>query len=220
MAPNLPQQLATLLDATDPATRDRAWSRFLDHYSGLLIHTCRRFGGGYDAAMDRYVYVIEGLEQDEFSRLRRFSADGRGKFSTWLVVVGRRLCYDYHRSRYGREEGDLKSGSASQARDVRRRLADLIAEEMKPGAFPDSGADPEGELRTAELTRALEAALAELDPDDRLLLKLRFEDDLPVGRIAPLIGFPTVFHVYRRLRSVLGELRVSLEKSGFSQASP
>ncbi|MEN8182539.1 MAG: sigma-70 family RNA polymerase sigma factor [Myxococcota bacterium] len=220
MAPNLPQQLATLLDATDPAARDGAWSGFLDQYSGLLIHTCRRFGGGYDAAMDRYAYVLEGLKQEEFSRLRRFNANGRGKFSTWLVVVSRRLCHDYHRSRYGRDEENVESGSESQTRDVRRRLADLIAEEIRPGTIPDSGAGPEQELRTADLRQALETALATLGPEDRLLLKLRFEDDLPVRRIAPMIGFSTVFPVYRRLRSVLGALRTRLEESGFRQASP
>ncbi|MFQ5680292.1 MAG: RNA polymerase sigma factor [Gemmatimonadota bacterium] len=220
MASDLPSPLANLLDATDPAAREKAWSKFLDHYSGLLIHTCRRFGGSYDAAMDRYLYVAERLKDDEFSRLRRFSADGRGKFSTWLVVVSRRLCYDEYRSRYGREAGEEEPGSAGEAREVRRRLVDLMAEDMEPGALPDPGAGPERELRAAELGRALEAALAGLDPDDRLLLKLRFEDDLPVRRIAPLIGFPTVFHVYRRLKSVLAELRARLEGGGVHEASP
>lgn len=52
--------------------------------------------------MDRYAHVLDKLQVDDFRRLRTFVADGRGKFTTWLTVVVRRICLDHHRQRYGR----------------------------------------------------------------------------------------------------------------------
>jgi DNA-directed RNA polymerase specialized sigma24 family protein len=46
--------------------------------------------------MDGYAYVLEALRSDDYRRLRAYAADGRSKFSTWLVVVARRLCLDLH----------------------------------------------------------------------------------------------------------------------------
>jgi DNA-directed RNA polymerase specialized sigma subunit len=52
------------------------------------------------------------------------------------------------------------------------------------------------------------------------LLKLRFEDDLPVAEIAENLGLPTRFHVYRRLSSVLEKLRLELRRSGITDPVP
>jgi len=56
--------------------------------------------------------------------------------------------------------------------------------------------------------------LSRLDLRDALLLTLRFEEDLPAARIAGVMGFPSQFHVYRRLRTVLGDLRRRLQRRG------
>src|SRR5438309_109170 len=55
---------------------------------------------------------------------------------------------------------------------------------------------------------------------DRLLLKLRFDDDLSAREIAGLVGLPTPFHVYRRLNALLGELRRVLRQRGIHGAEP
>jgi hypothetical protein len=47
-----------------------------------------------------------------------------------------------------------------------------------------------------------------------LLLKYRFEDALPASRIARLMSFPTPFHVYRRLNTILVSLRRTLQAAG------
>jgi DNA-directed RNA polymerase specialized sigma subunit len=62
-----------------------------------------------------------------------------------------------------------------------------------------------------------EAALA---PQDGLLIKLRFEDELPMPEITRILGFPTRFHAYRRLTHALAELRRTLEGSGVRDAAP
>ena len=59
-----------------------------------------------------------------------------------------------------------------------------------------------------------QAVLAGLEPRDRLLIRLRFDDELPISRIAQVLHLPTVFHVYRRLNQVLREIRTRLVARG------
>ena len=220
MAREAPRELVALLDANDEVDRERAWSAFLNRYNEYILGTTRYLTDDYDAGMDRYRYVLEELRRDRFKRLRAYSPVQGSRFSTWLVVVVRRLCYDYARSHYGRSRPE-EGARARDATRIRRRLLDLVGEDLDTRQLPDrSASNPELALRSAELTTALEEVLSELDPDDRLLLKLRFEDELPVSRIARVMNFPSVFHVYRRLRSALASLRQSLEARGFRGPLP
>ncbi|HSR42477.1 MAG TPA: sigma-70 family RNA polymerase sigma factor, partial [Longimicrobiales bacterium] len=195
---------------------------FVHRYSQLLLHTIHRQSHGYDMAMNRYAFVLEKLQEDEFRRLRRFRADGQARFSTWLVVVTRRICVDYLRSRYGRVRPGAWDGTGDDhALQVRRRLADLLTEELRLDGVPDPTAlDPEAELRASELRSALQEEVEALDPRDRLLLKLRFQDDLTGREIAELMEYPTLFHVYRRLKKVLAVLRERLEGRGVEGPRP
>jgi DNA-directed RNA polymerase specialized sigma subunit len=53
--------------------------------------------------------------------------------------------------------------------------------------------------------------------EDRLLLKLRFDDGLSAPEIARLLGFPTPFHVYRRLNALYARLRGGLRERGIEE---
>lgn len=213
MAEAHPAELSRLLSTPDPPARDAAWEAFVASHSRLLLHTARSLNHDYDAAMDGYAYVLEALREDDCRRLRAYAADGRSKFSTWLVVVARRLCLDFHRHRYGRAR---ESGPHSRdLRAARRRLVDLVAEELDTSRLaPPASSDPAAELQDRERAAALDATLRALPPRDRLLLALRFEDDLPAREIARVMGFPTPFHVYRRLNTLLGSLRHALRQHG------
>jgi RNA polymerase sigma factor (sigma-70 family) len=216
-----PSDLRRLLEAGDPGSRDEAWRAFLQSYSRLLLHTARGGNSRYDAAMDRYTHVLDQLRRDDFRRLRAYVDQGRGKFTTWLVVVAGRLCRDFDRQRYGRFRPGAASSGEGSARMARRRLVDLVGEQIDVARMPATQSPtPEVELQRKELAASLEAVLGRLDPGDRLLLKLRFEDDLSAREIASIMSFPTLFHVYRRLNHVLGELRRGLTKLGVSEPTP
>ena len=79
---------------------------------------------------------------------------------------------------------------------------------------------PDAAVRRDELAQAMRAGLDELTPADRLLIALRFEDERSVREIAAELGMPTVFHVYRRLSTVLAALRRSLERRGIDGIQP
>lgn len=72
----------------------------------------------------------------------------------------------------------------------------LVASE--PG--PDVAAEDDQERRR------LQAALSRLAPDDRLLLRLRYEQDLTLSEVARLTAQPDPFHAHRRIQAALGHL--------------
>lgn len=218
-----PAELKALLTANDSNHADAAWMALVAKHSRILLHTIRSRCQSYDQAMDRYTYVLERLRECDFARLRKYAADGRGEFSTWLVVVCRRLCEDYRRKIYGRPDPD-PAGSASQVsarRELRRRLADMVGADRDISSLPERrGGNPESRARWNELQAALEEGLARLDPADRLLLKYRFESELTAREIARLMKFPSQFHVYTRVNSRLRVLRRFLREKGFTEARP
>lgn len=214
-----PLELGILLHAPDPAAREAAWEELIAGHTRLLLGVARSFGGGRDEAMERYSYVLEKLREGDFRRLRAFQADGRARFSTWLTVAARRLCLDHHRTRYGRNRPDRDTNAAAPLRAIRRRLADSVSADLDTDLLPDTGAkSADHEAVHAERDEGLRAAVAALPASDRLLLALRFEDDLSAARISGMLGFPTPFHVYRRLNIVLGQLRAALQARGIEGA--
>jgi len=209
----VPDVVARLLTATPGPEAEAAWSAFLAVYSDLLLRVASAFGPGYDDALDRYAHMLDELRRGDCRRLRGFAADGRSRFSTWLVVVARRLCLDQYRLRYGRARG-YPHGTAEAARTARRRLSDLADPVDDPTRLPDLALpDPAEQLDARERRQALTRAVAMLAPCDQLLLRLRFEDDLTAREIAGLLGLPTPFHVYRRIAGICAGLRVTLDST-------
>lgn len=197
---------------------EQAWTKFVEAHSGILLHTCRTVARSHDAAMDGYAYVLEKLREDGFRRLRGYTVRGNARFTTWLVVVTRRLMLDHHRQRYGRPRSDDDARRAEHV--TRRRLEDLVVAEVDLSLLAISPDDPDFAIRRSELAEALRRSLDGLDPGDRLLLALRFEDDLPAREIAAVVGLPTAFHVYRRLNALLSSLKRDLARRGVVEAAP
>ena len=216
----VPPQLSALLQASDDVSRSRAWTTFTEEYSRLLLQVARRNATSHDDAMDHYAFILDRLQQDEFRRLRAFAGEGRGKFTTWLVVVARRLCVDHHRQSHGRSRApEDSSHNRSVNSAARRNLADLVAEEIDYERLEDPLADlPDARVLESERRQALVAAVERLELPDRLLLKLRFEDDVPIGQLAPMVGLTSRFQVNRRLKSILARLREELESGGITEA--
>ena len=85
---------------------------------------------------------------------------------------------------------------------ARQRLADLIGVEVDDTKLPDRSApDPESALAASEMGGALSRAVAKLSAQDRLLLAFRFEHDATSRDVSDVMGFPSRFHAYRKLKS-------------------
>ena len=134
------------------------------------------FRSWYELALPRvYRYLLarcggdpdlaEELTQQTFVEgvRRRASFDGRSDAITWLCVIGRHKLVDHYR----------RSG-----RDSQRQLR--IVSQQSSG---QSDVWSEHELRSG-----VEAALAELPGEQRVVMVLRYLDQLPVREIASTIG--------------------------------
>lgn len=219
MHPALPLTLSRLHSASEDAEREGAWAAFIAAHSDVVLHTCRSVVRDYDAAMDAYAFVLEALREDDCRRLRAYAPDGKTQFSTWLLVVTRRLALDHVRHRYGRSRSDDPTRRDEQAR--RRRLEDLLADEIEPDQLPSTSASiPDAEIRREQLISALRDAVNALEPAEQLLLVLRFVDERAVRDIARTLRLPSVFHVYRRLGAVLSDLRAALARRGVEEPEP
>lgn len=217
--PAPPAELAALLAAATEPEREEAWEGFVRAYTAQLLRVARSLGGDPDSVMDRYAFVLDRLSDDECRRLRAYVRPGAGDFVLWLTVVTRRLCLDHYRHRYGRSRADGGAGHAAE-RAGRRRLVDLVAEKADPMLLAAPRREgPDKVLDRADRERALRMALARLTPSDRLMLQLRFAEEMSAREIAGLMRFPTVFHVYRRLDKVLRELRGTLGELGVEDES-
>jgi RNA polymerase sigma factor (sigma-70 family) len=210
---HLPPAVSRLLEAPQGAACEEAWGAFVACYSELLLRVANRFAQGYDEGLDRYAFMLEELRRSDYRRLRKYAADGRGRFSTWLAVVARRLCLDYHRHQYGRSRGNASPASI-RVRSARRQLSRLDVATTDLTNLPDlQVADLHDDIDDRDRRERLRCAVNHLLPADRLLLRLRFEQDLTAREMATVLGLPSPFHVYRRLDAIFRALRMALSCS-------
>jgi len=71
--------------------------------------------------------------------------------------------------------------------------------------------NPEALFASAERRERLRAAIDALSPDDRLIVRLRLDQDLTLVEVARVCGLRDAQHADRRLRAIYQALRRTLE---------
>jgi RNA polymerase sigma factor (sigma-70 family) len=198
--------------------KEAAWTDFVKQFTPLLLSVARSVTTGRDAAMDAYTALLDAFKQDDFRRLRRYTVDPRSKFTTWLVVVARRICVDHIRARYGRVR-DAESAEDRERRASRKRLEELMSSSDDVTLLVDESPSAEQHVCEQEVSSSLQSAIEGLAPADRLLLTLRFDDGLSASEIASVLHFQSQFHVYRRIDHLLSMLRAELRSRGIESAA-
>jgi len=213
----LPPVLDRLLDPTT-ADKEEAWAAFVREFTPLLLNVARSVTTGRDAAMDAYAVLLEAFKEDDSRRLKRYTVDPRSKFTTWLVVVARRICVDHIRTKYGRVR-NADSAEERERRSRRKRLEELTSASDDVSLIVDESPSADATLCEVEVSSGLQSALESLDARDQLLLTLRFDDGLSASEIATVLHFQSQFHVYRRINQVLSTLREELRSRGIETAA-
>jgi RNA polymerase sigma factor (sigma-70 family) len=187
-----------------------------------MLHVARDVFPVHDEAMDAYAFVLDRLREQDFRRLRGFADDGLSKVTTWLTVVTRRLCLDFYRQQYGRARSAQDQAAATERLSARRRLVRLAGsdEVLIEQALDTTRPLPDTSLQQRELREAVAHAMSQLSSEERLLIKLRFQDGLSGNEIARMLGLPTPFHAFRRLNATLASLRRLLKARGVESSSP
>jgi RNA polymerase sigma factor (sigma-70 family) len=262
--------IAALQKDLQSANAPSAWEGFLSEYSPILYQTARAYTADDDAAADCFLHICQQLLQDGFRRLLKFKPDGAASFNTWLRVVARNLCFDWHRSQSGRPRifRSLHSLSALELeiydcrfarglseeetlqrlrvafpdfdlqqlpeleRGIETRLSSrhrwILATRRQPvfdsnlpefddgsedtiAQIADTRLDQESWLARSEQYAQLKSCVNLLPADERLLLQLRFEEDLSLDEIAKLVGLGDAQRVHRQMGKILKGLREGLE---------
>lgn len=110
-----------------------------------------------------------------------------------------------------------------QQRSAERETVSIgVADEDGAAAVDpeDPHPSPELELITREEQSRLDKAVARLEPAQRLLIRLRFEEGLSLAEIARLTGAGDAQRVHHRLTVALGELRKYLHKQPWKIDEP
>lgn len=143
--------------------------------------------------------LAEDLTQDTFfkafSHLRSYKP--QYKLSNWLLKIAHNTVIDHLRVR--------------RPATVPVDGADLQTTAAAPETAGGTAADPLRRLEAAELARALEAALAELRPEYRQVIVLRYHEDLGHEDISKIMNVP-VGTVKSHLHRARAELAVLLRR--------
>ena len=157
------------------------------------------------ARMVRDAGVAEELAQDAFVKafgaLKHF--DPTYKFSNWILRIAHNTAIDHLRR--------LRLPTVSVDVDTPgRNLRDQLVDEREPTPFDQA--------KGADLARDLERALAELRPDYRRLIVLRYQEDQAYEEIAETLDLPlgTVKSHLHRARQELARL---MTKAGWAPDS-
>ncbi|HYH09254.1 MAG TPA: sigma-70 family RNA polymerase sigma factor [Thermoanaerobaculia bacterium] len=178
--------------------------------------------------------VIRRLLVDQQRAAGRYFASGAAKRQGEAAVMLERLIARDHlspeeafpivrRAHPELSSAELTAMTASfPVRAPAPRLVPLepVDEERLPGQqrADERVAEHDVALRAQQASRVVREALASMSVEDRVIVRLRFVEDLSIADIARALGIPQR-PLYRRLEALLATLRRTLEKDGLGEGS-
>ncbi|UNY98743.1 RNA polymerase sigma factor [Zhouia spongiae] len=129
-----------------------------DRYANVVYNKCLSFSKSTEEAQDLAHDVFVNL----FVKLRTFQ--GKSKFSTWLYSFTYNFCVNY-------VQRDLKKRKEKFVNtDEMNRYSEELAEIKDEDIF---------ELKSDKLEKALKI----IDPDDKMILLMKYQDDFTIKEI-------------------------------------
>jgi RNA polymerase sigma-70 factor, ECF subfamily len=152
---------------------------------------------------------LYGLKHDKDGKLKSKLSyySGRGSLGGWLRAIVSQLAVDQFRKQ-------SKFVQVEEAREFENLANESSgkAENLAVLAHHDNPEEIFGEKQMrADVSKALTAAIAELNTDDRLLLKLYYFDDLKLKDIGQMFGYHEAT-ASRKVVRIQTEIRKSVEK--------
>lgn len=192
---------------------EKAWEDLVAGYDAVVKSAARKIAPNAEDADDLASSIwaeLYGLRQtdggERKSKLAYYS--GRGSLGGWLRAIISQMAVDRFR----------KQSRTVQVEDARE--FEILAEESSNNSNNDhlvSHAENPEELfaeqqTAADVSAALESAVASLAAEDRLILKMYYFDDLKLKDIAAVFGYHEAT-ASRKLARVQSDIRKSVEKS-------
>lgn len=190
----------------------RAWSDLVKNFDGTVKSAARKYAKNAEDAEDLAGSIwaeLFGLKKDADGRLKTKLSyySGRGSLAGWLRAVTNQLAVDQFRK-------ESKFVQIEEAREF-ENLANESSENSDNVKLVHGSDNPEENFNRKQTEKdvsdALKAAIAELEAEDRLILKLYYFDDLKLKDIGTALGFHEAT-ASRKLVRVQTEIRKSVEK--------
>jgi len=191
---------------------EKAWEDLVANFDSTVKSAARKISPNSEDAEDLASSIwaeLYGLRQDadgnKKSKLAYYS--GRGSLAGWLRAVVSQMAIDQYR----------KQSKFVQIEETREfeNLAEESSNNSGNSAVLHHNESPEellSEKRTSDdVASALQTAIAGLEPEDRLILKLYYFDDLKLKDIAATFGYHEAT-ASRKLVRVQSEIRKSVER--------
>lgn len=191
---------------------EKAWEDLVANFDATVKSAARKISSNNEDAEDLASSIwaeLYGLRQDaegnKKSKLAYYS--GRGSLAGWLRAVVSQLAVDQYR----------KQSKFVQIEET-REFENLAAESSNHSGndlvhqHADNPEDLLTEKQTAEdVSEALQAAIASLEAEDKVILKLYYFDDLKLKDIAATFGYHEAT-ASRKLVRIQSEIRKLVEK--------
>lgn len=191
---------------------ETAWDDLVKNFDATVKSAARSISKNAEDAENLAGSIwaeLYGLKHDKDGKLKSKLSyySGRGSLAGWLRAVTSQLAIDQFR----------KMKKLVQIEEDREfeNLAQVSAEKTGNDAVVSKSANPEEIFSENEaqkdVSNALKQAIAELEAEDRLILKLYYFDDLRLKDIGATLGFHEAT-ASRKLVRVQSEIRKSVEK--------
>lgn len=192
---------------------ERAWEHLVANFDSTVKSAARKISSNSEDAEDLASSIwaeLYGLRQDadgnKKSKLAYYS--GRGSLAGWLRAVVSQLAVDQFRkqSKFVQIEEDREfENLASEASESENNHGVIAHSDNPEEAFAKGAAE-------SDVSHALAAAVAGLEAEDRLILKLYYFEDLKLKDIAATFGYHEAT-ASRKLTRVQSEIRKGVEKA-------
>jgi RNA polymerase sigma-70 factor (ECF subfamily) len=191
---------------------EKAWEYLVANFDSTVKSAARKISANNDDAEDLASSIwaeLYGLRQDadgnKKSKLAYYS--GRGSLAGWLRAVVSQLAVDEYR----------KQSRFVQVEENREfeNLAEESSNNSDNHNIVHHADNPEEQLTNEQTSRdvslALKEAVAALDAEDRLVMKLYYFDDLRLKEIATMFGYHEAT-ASRKLVRIQSDIRKAVEK--------
>jgi len=191
---------------------ETAWSDLVKSFDTTVKSAARKVSNNAEDAEDLASSIwaeLYGLKRDQSGKLKTKLSyySGRGSLAGWLRAIVSQLAIDQFRK-------ESKFVQIEEDRDF-ENLANESSEKTGNASVVSRSENPENLFGNAEaqkdVTAALKQAIAELQSEDKLILKLYYFDDLKLKDIGNTLGFHEAT-ASRKLVRVQTEIRKSVEK--------
>jgi RNA polymerase sigma factor (sigma-70 family) len=183
-------------------------------YIKLIESICLRRFNYTEEGHECYVYVLDKIMEKNYAVINAFQ--GRSTFKTYLVSITNRLAIDFYRHRYGRTSTKSNPEQPSPKKNRLKTVSAIDLENLSDeGHLDETVIQREDQEAKKRLVGIVKAQLSELSPEDRLLLKMKYEDNFKISEIAEILKLDQK-KTYRKINKILSDLKEEFLKKGLN----